>query len=580
MRFKLLLFVSTFFVWGIHSYAQDTGNIFELNRKIGRGINLGNMFEAPSEAEWGNPYRADYFEKIANLGFQSVRLPIRWDTPQRTQLTPTYRLDPSFLARIKVVVDDANRQGLYVIINMHHHQALFDTPEQAKPRFLAQWEQIATYFKDYDKKLVFEVLNEPNGKLTPELWNAYFAEALGSIRKTNPTRAVIMGLPLYGGLGGLTYIKLPKDDHLIISPHYYSPFRFTHQRAEWVGEQSTSWLGTQWKDLEFERDEIKQDFEPLVQFSKQNNIPVYVGEFGAYNKADLASRARWTTFLARWFEEQGFSWSYWEFSAGFGIYNPDAGQYLQPLVDALLQNPIPSPTPVYVNPLYGSAFATTLDGWNLYTQASTAAVMRQVSGALQVDIRKISDQNWHIQLVKNTIPLVKNKLYHVVVKGFSNSAQSFTVYVGKSSAPYNAYSDYKNYTMTNQEKEVSFVFKMTEASDPMGRLIFDLGSQVGTLSLTSVKIEELEDTITGLSPSDIEVTIVVSPNPTQGDVKLIGLKGFYTLTIQNISGVVINSLDLTGQETYNLSTEGLGTGIYLLKLQSVDKTITRKLIKR
>jgi hypothetical protein len=154
------------------------------------------------------------------------------------------------------------------------------------------------------------------------------------------------------------------------------------------------------------------------------------------------------------------------------------------------------------------------------------------------------------------------------------------VYVGKSSAPYNAYSDYKNYTMTNQEKEVSFVFKMTEASDPMGRLIFDLGSQVGTLSLTSVKIEELEDTITGLSPSDIEVTIVVSPNPTQGDVKLIGLKGFYTLTIQNISGVVINSLDLTGQETYNLSTEGLGTGIYLLKLQSVDKTITRKLIKR
>jgi nitrous oxidase accessory protein NosD len=134
--------------------------------------------------------------------------------------------------------------------------------------------------------------------------------------------------------------------------------------------------------------------------------------------------------------------------------------------------------------------------------------------------------------------------------------------------------------MTNQEKEVSFVFRMTEASDPMGRLIFDLGSQVGTLSLTSVKIEELEDTITGLSPSDIEVTIVVSPNPTQGDVKLIGLKGFYTLTIQNISGVVINSLDLTGQETYNLSTEGLGTGIYLLKLQSVDKTITRKLIKR
>jgi hypothetical protein len=37
---------------------------------------------------------------------------------------------------------------------------------------------------------------------------------------------------------------------------------------------------------------------------------------------DLASRIRWTRFLARTFEELNFSWAYWEFSAGFDIYDP------------------------------------------------------------------------------------------------------------------------------------------------------------------------------------------------------------------------------------------------------------------
>jgi endoglucanase len=183
---KWLIFLAVF----LPLYTLGQTDVFELNQKLGRGMNMGNMFEAPAEGEWGNPFRNDYFRQIKELGFDHVRIPIRWDTPARTQMTPPYTINPTFFNRIKEVVDLALEQDLMVIINMHHHDALFQNPAQNKERFLTQWIQIAEFFKDYPEVLLFEVMNEPHNQLTPELWNQYFAEALVEIRKTNPNRAV------------------------------------------------------------------------------------------------------------------------------------------------------------------------------------------------------------------------------------------------------------------------------------------------------------------------------------------------------------------------------------------------------
>jgi endoglucanase len=63
---------------------------------------------------------------------------------------------------------------------------------------------------------------------------------------------------------------------------------------------------------------------------------VFLGEFGAFQVADMDSRARWTRFVAREAEKLGFSWAYWEFCAGFGAYDPQAGAWRGPLKGALL----------------------------------------------------------------------------------------------------------------------------------------------------------------------------------------------------------------------------------------------------
>jgi len=103
-------------------------------------------------------------------------------------------------------------------------------------------------------------------------------------------------------------------------------------------------LGTTWNDTEEEREAVRKDFAPLIALEKEKNVPIHIGEFGAYEKADMKSRAKWTTFLTRYFGEQGWSWAYWEFSASFGIYNPETKTFNQELVDALLHNEMPELT--------------------------------------------------------------------------------------------------------------------------------------------------------------------------------------------------------------------------------------------
>ncbi len=468
--------------------AQDRSAAFALNEKLGRGINMGNMFDAPTETGWGNPYRADYFGRIAELGFQHVRIPIRWDTPERAQRDAPYTIDPAFLARIKMVVDDAHRQGLYAIINMHHHEEIFEDPAQVKPRFLAQWEQIAGYFKEYDEKLLFEVLNEPHGKLTPELWNGYFAEALAVIRKTNPTRAVLLDAPMYGSLAGLAHLKVPDDPNIIVSPHYYLPFRFTHQGAGWVGAKSEDWVGTGWYGLDFERQQIAQDFAPAIRFSKENKAPIHVGEFGAYSKADPESRRRWTAFLARWFEQQGFSWAYWEFSASFGIFDPKTNEYLEPLTNALLHDPMPPKVEVGRRALYQSAFGRSTDGWKIAGPAAWAS-LRSGGKGLTLETQQRDASGARIRLSKHGIPLEAGKKYLVTMQ--VSAAQPVTLDVYAAAGSGDPYPVYKGLSLSPKVETYNFVFKMPEVPLQITRLGFETSEENATIVVESLRVEEL-----------------------------------------------------------------------------------------
>ena len=125
---KSTFFVLFFFVLFIGN-AQTRDAAFDMNLSLGRGINIGNSFEAPSEDAWGNPWKPEYFEIISDLGFDHVRLPIRWEPEERSMADSPYTISDVFLQRIKEVVDKALEQNLKIIINMHHHDEFFADPD-------------------------------------------------------------------------------------------------------------------------------------------------------------------------------------------------------------------------------------------------------------------------------------------------------------------------------------------------------------------------------------------------------------------------------------------------------------------
>ncbi len=76
--------------------------------------------------------------------------------------------------------------------------------------------------------------------------------------------------------------------------------------------------------------------EFAAAWGQANKRPLLMGEFGAFEKGDMASRVKWTTFMRSESEKRGISWAYWEFGAGFGAYDRTAKAWRAELLGALI----------------------------------------------------------------------------------------------------------------------------------------------------------------------------------------------------------------------------------------------------
>ena len=94
--------------------------------------------------------------------------------------------------------------------------------------------------------------------------------------------------------------------------------------------------GVKWEGTDAELKPLRKSFDDVAEWAKKNNRPLLLGEFGAYEKADLTSRAKWTAAVVREAEARGISWAYWEFCSGFGAYDPKADAWREPLRAALI----------------------------------------------------------------------------------------------------------------------------------------------------------------------------------------------------------------------------------------------------
>lgn len=292
------------------------------------GWNLGNTFDASSvgsqenkgnncETSWGMPKTTKkMINTVAAKGFKTIRIPISWHN-HITDGT-NYTIDPDWLARVKEVVDWARDNKMFVIINIHHDNlksAEMSTTygfsvntnknenDASKDYIKKIWTQVATYFKDYDNHVIFELLNEPRNMDLSNAFNPTSTEesecnavikeyeqvALNAIRATggNNANRFIM-VPYYAASPWKNANwSLPNDtatDKLLISTHAYDPYNF----AMYDGSTNNCDFS---EDVEGK--ELKNLFDNLNTKWVSKGYGVVMGEASCTDKENLSDREAW-----------------------------------------------------------------------------------------------------------------------------------------------------------------------------------------------------------------------------------------------------------------------------------------------
>jgi endoglucanase len=318
------------------SVSPETCNIA---RSLGRGVNVGNMLDAPREGDWGVKWDPAMVDLVAPR-FKTVRVPVRWSN--HAAKTADATIDEEFAKRVDQVIDAFLAKGLYVIVDVHHYRQItgdkpdpneFEVdPAVVDQRLVNMWKQIAARYKDRSPKLLFELLNEPHGRLNGEPWNQLAAQVLAVVRATNPTRTVLIGPGEWNAIGELQKLRVPRDRNIIVSIHNYDPFPFTHQGMEWLPQFPMGPTCCSAKD----RKQIADALDTAMRWNEQNGYPMHLGEFGTYEKVDLKMRAEYARIVRDELERRGIGWTYWNFSSDFGMYSHKSNSWIEPIRRALL----------------------------------------------------------------------------------------------------------------------------------------------------------------------------------------------------------------------------------------------------
>jgi len=331
-----------------------------------RGMNLGNALDAPKEGEWGVTLEGRHFEAYAKAGFDHVRLPVRFSAHAANQ--PPFRIDESFLLRVDWAIDQALSHGLRIIIDLHHYEALMKEPDRHEARFVAMWKQLGERYKSRPPSVAFELVNEPNGELKPGQLNRLLNQTLKTVRAANPDRIVIVEPYFWASAEHLAELTIPGDDpNLIATFHCYTPILFTHQGASFMGPEyqtvgivfpgppvhpihpvaaarAIDWV-RDWFDAYNSKGPednpggpkaIVEYFDHAQRFVKRTGVRVYLCEFAAIDRADMASRGRYTRYVREEAERRGYGWAYWDDGGSMKAFDFQSGQWIKPIEDALL----------------------------------------------------------------------------------------------------------------------------------------------------------------------------------------------------------------------------------------------------
>lgn len=323
----------------------------QIAEEIKVGWNLGNTLEAynyagyasNAETAWGNPKTTeDMIMSVKDAGFNAIRIPVTWGEHLNGD-----QIDAAWMNRVQEVVDYAYNNDMFVILNMHHDDYTWFDPldseyESDRAQLINIWNQICDRFGDYDDRLLFEGMNEPRNVNSAAEWtggtaaeravvNKYindFVETVRASGKKNGERTLLV--PSYAASAetvAINDVMLPADNNLILSIHYYAPWKFSD--------------GTVITFTESDKNDINAKFDELKTKFIDKGTPVLITEFGCVNAANNTTRASYYEFYIEAAKAHGIHCFIWDNgvssgNASYGIFSRNTLDWNQDIINAVM----------------------------------------------------------------------------------------------------------------------------------------------------------------------------------------------------------------------------------------------------
>ncbi len=280
------------------------------------------------------------FNLIKVLGFKSIRVPVAFRFFE-TQKIPLVTV----LKRLDAIVALCNKNKLKLVIDYHYgefNEANYIT-ETAK--IVNLWLILTKRYKhiNYDN-LLFEIYNEPP-HMNEKIWKDAAYNIVTAIRKIDTKRTLIVGASNFNSIYELSRFVRLADENVIYTFHFYEPFFFTHQGANWVGDQvatigvpfpysaekfptlnpkaKKTWGETNYHKYQTDGNE-RALFDKLTiakKWGEKYGVPILCGEYGVYNQyADLDSRCRYIKAMRKTLKTLNIPGMLWDYNGTFSIF--------------------------------------------------------------------------------------------------------------------------------------------------------------------------------------------------------------------------------------------------------------------
>jgi len=333
----------------------------ELLATMQRGVNLPSW----DHSEADERPTIVQLEALRSMGFTHIRLPLN-NRPLSGSKSADY---------IKAIYEQVIlllSLDYTITLDLHPDDTisgLFKEDAGEGTHYLARiWIPLAKMARSLDpQKVALELLNEP--QMTQEQWMTAAEELVTVLRGIMPEHTIIIGPAGPQRHEELASMQPLDDPNIIYAVHYYDPFLFTHQGANWgppddplrlfaelpfpasledsevrraqerllaQGESAAAAVLSESLEAPWDVNGIDSAFELMAQWSKSVRRPVIVNEFGVLSfVAPRQSRLRWLKTVANASSSRCIGWMHWDFKDGFGLIDEKNGMPDLELIEAL-----------------------------------------------------------------------------------------------------------------------------------------------------------------------------------------------------------------------------------------------------